>query len=119
MKGITIRNFKFLPPEGFAAITFFPFIFVNPNTSAWENPANRKYLINHERIHLTQQLEMLVVLFYVWYVLEYLFRLVQYKGNKRLAYRNISFEREAYSNDRNIEYRKTRKPFSWVKYLIK
>jgi len=35
------------------------------------------------------------------------------KGN---AYRNISFEKEAYSNDDNLEYLKQRKIFNFIKY---
>jgi len=36
------------------------------------------------------------------------------KGN---AYRNISFEREAYDNDDNLNYIKERKHYSWLKYI--
>ena len=51
--------------------------------------------------------------FYVWYVLEWLIRLFM-RGN---AYRNISFEREAYANEANPEYLKNMKWGSWLKYL--
>ena len=51
--------------------------------------------MNHEKIHFRQQIEMLVIPFYIWYCLEFLLRWIQYK-KKRLAYLNISFEREAY-----------------------
>lgn len=34
------------------------------------------------------------------------------------AYKNISFEREAYDNGDNLEYLENRKFFSWVKYLF-
>ena len=33
------------------------------------------------------------------------------------AYRNLSFEREAYGNENDFEYLKNRKPYSWIKYL--
>nr|DAU35071.1 MAG TPA: hypothetical protein [Caudoviricetes sp.] len=33
--------------------------------------------------------------FYLWYIIEYLIRLIMYRDTK-LAYKNISFEREAY-----------------------
>jgi hypothetical protein len=46
---------------------------------------------------------------------EYLVRFVQYK-NRDLAYRNISFEREAYSNETNIGYLKSR-PVLNLEYL--
>lgn len=73
-------------------------------------------IINHERIHDAQMRELLYILFYIFYVLEWLFRLVQYRRHKT-AYYNISFEREAYANDHNLNYLKSRKPFSWINYL--
>ncbi len=72
--------------------------------------------LNHEQIHLRQQAELLVVFFYLWYALEFIFRLIQYK-NRHKAYRNISFEREAYFFESNALYLKNRKPYSFLKYL--
>ena len=59
-------------------------------------------------IHWKQQMEMLIIPFYVWYFIEWVIKLFKY-GKK--AYYNISFEREA--NQRS-EYRK---PFAWIKYI--
>ena len=70
--------------------------------------------IRHEKIHWKQQMEMLILPFYVWYVLEWLVRLVTDKGN---AYKSISFEQEAYSNENDTLYLDKRKKFSWAKYL--
>jgi hypothetical protein len=102
---------KYLIPRGFRGITTFPFIFIR-------YPADKenRVFINHEKIHLRQQLELLVLPFFIWYILEYLVRFVQYK-NRDLAYRNISFEREAYSNETNIGYLKSRPVFKFRKYL--
>lgn len=75
-----------------------------------------KYVINHERIHTAQQRELLFVPFYILYVIEWLVRLVQFR-NRHDAYRNISFEREAYSNDDNLDYLPNRKLFAWRHYL--
>ena len=77
-----------------------------------------QYIINHERIHTAQMREMLFVPFYILYVLEWLFRLVEYR-NQRQAYLNISFEREAYANDHDLSYLRRRKPFSWWRYMKK
>lgn len=77
-----------------------------------------KYIINHERIHTAQQRELLFIIFYLLYGLEWLFRLVQYR-NWYEAYKNISFEREAYTNGHDLTYLPRRKFFSWVKYLRK
>lgn len=73
-------------------------------------------LINHERIHLRQQLEMLIIPFYIWYLAEYFIRLSKYR-NKGLAYRNISFEREAYTNEYNFNYLKNRKFWNFINFL--
>ena len=56
--------------------------------------------INHERIHTAQMKELLFIPFYIFYILEWLIRLLQYR-NSFTAYRNISFEREAYANESN------------------
>lgn len=98
-------------PKGFAGITIFPFVFV----------AQKKWLqddtfISHERIHLRQQIEMLILPFFIWYGVEFLFRMIQYRNRKK-AYRNISFEREAYANESNPNYLKQRRLFSFIRYL--
>ena len=98
-------------PKGFAGITLFPCIFV----------AHKKWLqnaafINHEKIHLRQQLELLILPFFIWYGFEFILRLIQYR-NKRKAYRNISFEREAYANEANKKYLQNRRLFSFIRYL--
>jgi len=72
--------------------------------------------LNHERIHLRQQAELLVVFFYIWYGIEFLLRLAQYQ-NRHKAYRNISFEREAYQFETDITYLKKRKVFSFFKFI--
>jgi hypothetical protein len=53
--------------------------------------------------------------FYLWYGVEWVIRLFG-RGN---AYRNISFEREAYANQDDILYLDTRRPFYFLKYMKK
>ncbi len=72
--------------------------------------------MNHEKIHLRQQLELLILPFLVWYVLEFFIRLIQYK-NWDLSYRNISFEREAYQNEKKLDYLQKRPFFRFTHYL--
>lgn len=74
-----------------------------------------KVTINHETIHFKQQLELLVIPFYVLYLLNWLINLFRF-GNAKTAYREIVFEKEAYSNEENMDYVATRKPYSWIKY---
>jgi hypothetical protein len=104
--------FKYLTPRGFRGLTFYPFVFL-----ADKDDKLNKVFINHEKIHIRQQLELLILPFYLWYFTEYLFRLIQYKDRKE-AYFNISFEREAYKNEKDLNYLKQR-PFWCFKNYIK
>lgn len=104
IKGFVIRV-KRMQPNGMA---LFPFILIKTKPT----PS----LIYHERIHLRQQLEMGLLLFYLWYGVEYMIRYFQYKNHFR-AYFNISFEREAYRNEHNHNYLKTRRCWAFLRYL--
>jgi hypothetical protein len=95
-----------LGPDGMA---LFPFILVR-------KPNPHPTLLNHERIHLRQQAELGIVPFYVWYVVEYVIRRFQYRDHYR-AYRNISFEREAFTNDQDLTYLKKRSFWGFWQYL--
>ena len=105
-----VSIFRYLLPKHITAITLWPFILFKNK----EDKTNA-VLINHERIHLNQQLELLVIPFYIIYLLEYIFLFVKLK-NHDAAYRSISFEKEAYANDRNLAYLKNRKTWAmWHK----
>ena len=103
---------KYLVPNGFRAITAFPFVLIK-NGSLKDNLV----LIYHERIHFRQQLELLVIPFYLWYLVEYIIRFVQFRGDRMRAYRNVSFERESYDNEHNPEYLKTRPFWRFLLYV--
>ena len=77
---------------------------------------NDEKLINHEKIHWEQQKELLGLFFYLWYFIEWIIRLFI---NGKNAYRSLSFEQEAYDNDQNLNYLKTRKRYSWIKKIFK
>jgi hypothetical protein len=72
-------------------------------------------LIHHERIHLKQQLELLVLPFYLLYLLNYLFNLLRFK-NHHAAYLNIVFEKEANAHEANPAYLGARRFWAWLKY---
>lgn len=102
---------KYLIPKGYRGMTVFPFVIVRA-----KKEADFGVLMNHERIHIRQQSELLVLPFFVWYGLEYLVRMIQYKDRNR-AYRNISFEREAYANEKDLGYLKTRPFWKFLRYV--
>ncbi|SIT27457.1 hypothetical protein SAMN05421785_12153 [Chryseobacterium gambrini] len=59
---------------------------------------------------------MLIIFFYIFYVIEYYYWFFKLK-NSYQAYKRISFEREAYSNEHNLNYLRKRKFWSFRKYL--
>lgn len=119
---------NFIPFDGYTAMNLFGVLF-----SRVKNLSKRT--INHEAIHTEQIKEMFVVgliiiaslilfcnisfwwlllspaTFYIFYIIEWFIRLF-INGSK--AYRNISFEKEAYGNDDNLDYLNNRKLFAWI-----
>ncbi len=102
---------KYFLPKGYRGISLFPFIIFSD-----KNSKHNLVLLNHEKIHIKQQLEMLVIPFYIWYGIEFLVRFFQYK-NWTLAYKNISFEREAYANEKDLNYLKKRSFWKFYNFL--
>lgn len=93
------------------AITLFPFVLLR-----YPNDRNDPVLLNHERIHLKQQLELLVIPFYIWYLTEYAKH--RFRGLNHLeAYLQISFEKEAYCNEQRLDYLGKRPAFAFRKHL--
>jgi hypothetical protein len=98
--------FRNLPVEG---IALFPFIVFRTSPTPGMDG-----LVNHERIHLRQQLELLILPFYIWYLLAYMFYRI--KGmNHGSAYRSIVFEREAYNHDADPDYLKNRPIWAFLR----
>lgn len=128
-----IRN-KYIPFKGFKAINLFGILFVRGNAKIDD------VTMNHESVHSRQYVEVgilsLILLmplvfnglwwlwlllsvfaFYILYVIEWFVKFIIYKLNTHKAYRNTSFEREAYSNEKDLGYLDNRKWFAWIKHL--
>lgn len=103
-----IRN-KIIPFPGYKMINICGIIFVRSKLVTDID-------LNHEEIHSRQIFEMLIVFFYLWYIIEWLIRLVMYLDTNK-AYKSISFEREAYAKQDDLNYLKKRKLFTWIKFL--
>jgi len=99
-----------LPVKGFAAINICGILFVREKQTS-------KVLFQHETIHTKQMQELLYVFFYLAYGLEWAYRLLFTKDRfSHQAYRNISFEKEAYSRQAEAGYLEKRKHFAqWRK----
>lgn len=93
---MNIRNAKFLRWFGINGIVLWPFVLY-----ADRNPD--PVILNHESIHMDQIRRLGVARFYLRYLAEY------FSGRKKglshdEAYRNISFEKEAYLNQHDSYY---------------
>lgn len=102
---------KYLFPNGFSGMAIFPFIFLKE-----KKDISNSVMIRHEKIHIKQQLELLIIPFFIWYFLEFLFRCLEYKDIHK-AYKNISFEREAYANELEADFLNKRHLWNFIKYL--
>lgn len=87
---------------GVNGIAWFPFLAIVHDKS-------KETTVRHERIHLRQQYELLYVGFILLYLL---FQLTH-------GYWKNPFEVEAFENQRDKDYLKKRKLFSWVKHIKK
>lgn len=92
-------------------MAIYPFIFLKNKSLA-----GNSILVNHERIHLRQQIELLWIFFFAWYIIEFLIHLIRLR-NWNKAYHNISFEKEAYKNEDNLYYLEDRKFWTFLKYF--
>lgn len=126
---------KIIPFKGYTAITIWPLIFARGKQL-------KDYELNHEKIHLRQQLEVMLtsaaiiailvlvfkiswwwmllslIVYYTGYGIDYGIRYLAY-GSPNEAYRNIATEQEAYLYQYDFTYLNRRKPFAWVKYITK
>lgn len=122
-----IRN-NIIPFPGYKCINLFGVLFARDNARIDD------VTINHESIHSRQFVELMILFavatifirwwlpllsslfFYVWYVVEYLIHLIRFKST-HIAYRRISFEREAYTNQGDVNYLPKRTWFSFLNYI--
>ena len=73
--------------------------------------------LNHELIHTAQAKELLYIPFYLWYIIEWFYLYLKYRDWMR-AYYNISFEKEAYAHQEDLEYLNRRKHYCYRWYYV-
>ena len=106
-----MRYFRMvIPMLPVTAMAIFPFVIVDRRDRAAD-----QVLLQHEMIHLRQQVELLVLPFYLLYGYYYL------KGRikglpAKAAYRAIPFEVESYRHEAVPGYLRHRSRFAWMKY---
>lgn len=100
---------KKLVPKYFDGITLYPFVIVKS-----VELLDDAVFLNHEKIHLKQQLELFLVGFYVWYFCSFVFHFIRFR-NRQKAYRAICFEQEAYLFEKDLTYLKRRTKFAFMR----
>jgi len=100
---------SYFSPITINAITLGPFVF---SRSVISEKTRR-----HETIHWEQYKETLIIGFLVFYLMSWLWGILKYRSGK-IAYYQIPFEQEAYSNDDDWVYLLNRKKYTWLKYKI-
>jgi hypothetical protein len=90
---------KYFPFGSYDAIAFYPFLI-------YKGDYPPESLINHERIHLFQQKELLIIGFYFLYLLFWII----------YGYANNPFEREAQANQNDDKYFERRNKYEWKRY---
>ena len=114
-RGMKVIVNSIIPFPGFTAINLFGFVFVRKEYWDFMSENRKTITLNHESIHTRQLWECLLVFYYPLYLIEWLIRLPF--GN---AYRNISFEQEAYAHQEDLSYlKRTRRPYNWCSYWFK
>ena len=111
-----------IPFKGYICMNLFGVFFVRKEL---KNKVN-KQTINHESIHTEQIKELGYIFFYLFYFLEWMIKIPfswfykqpKNRNIRRVAYRSISFEQEAYYNENNTIYLDIRKHYTWIKYLF-
>lgn len=110
---IEVVKMKYFPFPGYSAMSWCGKVIIKRDTVSDK-------IINHERIHLEQALQIAkqentnTWLTYYWQYLKY-----WVKGNpfSESSYYTIPFEMEAYGNEHDFDYKITKD--SWKKYEIK
>lgn len=94
-----------------AAVTLWPFIFIKKGLQ------DEKRILNHEKIHIAQYQELLVIFFLILYVWDFLHGCIKYRDT-RTAYYQIRFEQEAREWDDDSRYLERRGRFAWLDYSV-
>lgn len=96
------------------AMALWPFVIFRDREAS-----QNQGIINHERIHHRQQIELLIIPYYIWYFIEYWTAMFRNGFRHFDAYMSVSFEQEAYAAQDNPDYLRNRKWLSSWPFLIR
>lgn len=95
---------KVIPFGRFTAINLFARLYIKDTDGTKikymiAKPNRYFRLIQHERTHTKQQNDLLGIFFYIWYIIEWFFKIF----TEIKAYKELSFEREARANEKDTD----------------
>lgn len=95
---------KVIPFGRFTAINLFARLYIKDTEGTKikymiAKPNRYFRLIQHERTHTKQQNDLLGIFFYIWYIIEWFFKIF----TEIKAYKELSFEREARANEKDTD----------------
>lgn len=73
-------------------------------------------ILNHEKIHIQQQRETLVIFWYIIYFLDFFINWGIF-GSFWVAYEEVLFEREAFEYENDYNYLENRKRYKWFSFI--
>ena len=101
---------KLIPFKGFISINLFGLFFVREELKYKIDDV----VIRHESIHTEQIKELLYIGFYIWYLIEWLIRVLFVHPFSHKAYKTMLFEVEANKHENDEDYLKNRKHYNWL-----
>lgn len=120
-----IKYSKIIPFKGFMAMNLYGTLFIRKEfKERWESRYTKKTrdrILNHESIHSAQAHDFCKInwigytIFYIVYRLLWIVEIIRPPYNK--AYKDVCFEKEAYINEDDLNYLKTRKKWSWMRKM--
>lgn len=98
--------------KGYSMITLFGNVYTNKSYDKlykWLNTDSGLRVARHERIHIIQaeSFKTKYLGFYAYYIGYWIKNLFKYKFNWHKAYREIPFEKEAFTNQFRCDFEKT------------
>jgi len=82
----------------YKGIVYYPFVFI----ALSEGEAKKKHILHHEWIHVQQMRKDGVLNYYSRYVFEFFVNSLRFVSFRK-GYRNISYEVEAYDNEKKVK----------------
>ena len=92
-----------------SGVLIYPFAIIRNDL----DKEREKRIKKHESLHADQAMYITPIIWYTWYIIEYLYNRTVNNLSHKKAYKNISFELEAHAHQSDEDYEISL--FSWLK----